>query len=199
MTKFAMINTTYSNDAKKIDAFNKKFTASNLKKSLKCKDVIELKRANYDEARLKLITSIETDDFENLANELSDFNISSMTKNSWYSRNIQKYFAFSDDIDSASSSFIKLQEKAVFTLFEIDEDEIESFIENIENIKSNNDLIEDLNQAKESLDTLQGYERQFSINLTSSDAEDEIDTAIRKLEYEVDEANEELSNCLEWN
>jgi hypothetical protein len=200
MTKFAMINLTHAHDAKKLNAFNKKFTAASLKKLLKCTEVLDLQTADYDAAALKSVTEIDENKFDNLVNELCDFNISSLTKNSYYSRNAQKYFAFSGDAVRSSFAFEKLKENVAITLFELDdEDDFDTFIENIENIKSNNETIEELNDAKETLQNLENYENQFSLNLTQSDAEDEIERMSDELENEVEDASEQIRDKLMWS
>ena len=199
MTKFAMINTAYSNDKTKLNSFKKKFTVSNLKKRLKCKEVIELKSSKFDVAILKSMTEIDEASFVDLTNELQNFDMSSLQKNCWYKTSHQKYFAFSDDVIDKIDMIEKIKNEVVVTLFEVDEDEIDTFIENIENIKSNNESIDDLKEAKETLDTLQNYENQFDLSLTSYDADDEIDTAIHNLEIEVNDAHAQLSECLMWS
>ena len=200
MTKFAMINLTYAHDTKKMTAFNKKFTAASLKKLLKCEEVLDLKVADYDVSTLKSVTEIDEEKFDNLVNELSDFNISSLTKNSYCGSNSQKYFAFSCDATRSSFAFEKLKDNVTITLFELDdEDDVDTFIENIENIKSNNESIEELNDAKETLQNLENYENQFSLNLIQSDAEDEIERMSEELESEVEDASEQIRDKLMWS
>jgi len=200
MNKFAMINLNHAHDTKKITAFNKKFTAASLKKLLKCAEVLDLEVADYDASTLKSVTEIDKEKFDNLVNELSDFNISSLTKNSYYGRNSHKYFAFSCDATRSSFAFEKLKDNVSITLFELDdEDDVDTFIENIESIKSNNESIEELNDAKETLKNLENYENQFSLNLIQSDAEDEIERITEELESEVYEASEEIREKLMWS
>lgn len=194
-----MINTAYSNDKTKLNSFKKKFTASNLKKRLKCKEVIELKSQKLDVAILKSMTEIDEASFVNLTYELQNFDMSSLQKNCWYKTSYQKYFAFSDDVIDKIDMIEKIKNEAVVTLFEVDEEDIDTFIENIENIKSNNESIDDLKDAKDTLDTLQNFENQFDLSLTSYDADDEIDTAIDNLEIEVNDAHAHLSECLMWS
>ena len=195
-----MIKMTQARDSKTISDFSKNFTASSLKKLLKCKAVLDLQVAEYDESTLKKVTEIDEDKIDELVNELRNFNISSLEKNSYSDRNTQKYFAFSCDATSSSFAFEKLKDNVKITLFELDdEDAVDTFIENIENIKSNNESIEELNDAKENLENLEQYQNQFSLNLIQSDAEDEIERMSENLEREVDYASEEIRDKLMWS
>jgi len=199
MTKFAMIKTTHSYETAKLNAFKKKFTASNLKKRLKCKEVIELKNVKYEAKILESITQIDQHTFADLVNQLSNFNILDMRKNNWRMQESQKYFAFSDDVDNTSKTFERIKNEALITFFEVDEVDVDTFIENIENIISCSDSIEEINQAKEALETLQNYEQEFSVKLTSYDAEDELDSLTQNLESEIEDMNDQLSDCLMWS
>jgi hypothetical protein len=198
MTKFAMISMNGTYDSKNLKTFNKKFTAERLKKQMKCTEVIDL-LANYDEDSLKLVSNVDADTFENLVHELCDFNITSLDMHSYYGRNTRKYVAFSDDASSTSFAFEKLKDDVTITMFEIDEDNVDTFIANIENIKSNSESIENLNEAKEALETLQNFENELSLNLIRSNAEEEIDSKTEELETEVEDAREQISELLMWS
>lgn len=198
MTKFAMINTTRALDKKQLNAFNNKFTATRIKKLLKCKEVIDFNELNYNAETLKSVTEINEDKFDNIVNELSDFNISSLTSNSNYKISNQRYFAFSNDAINTSFSFEIMTDDLKITFFEVNDDEVDSFIKNIEIIKSNNESIENLNEAKEVLESLQNYENDLNISLTRYGADDEIDNKTQELEEEVEEASDQIRDLCSW-
>ena len=198
MTKFAMINTTRSLDEKQLNAFNKKFTAARLKKLIKCKAVIDLNEVDYDSVILKSITEIHEEKFNNITSELSDFNISSLKSNSNYKRNTQRYFAFSNEASETAFSFELIKEDVKIIFFEVEDAEVDTFIENIEIIKLNNESIENLNEAKEVLDSLKDYENNLDLNLTRNGADDEIDSMIQELEEEVEESSDKIRDLCFW-
>ena len=65
-------------------------------------------------------------------------------------------------------------------------------------IKLNKELIRNLNNTKEAIDTLKDYENEFSVYLLRSNAEDEIDSKTDELESKVEEASEKIREMLVW-
>jgi len=199
MTKFAMINLNDSCNNKNKIAFSKQYTSHNLKKLLKCKEVIDLYDVDYDENKLQSIAEIDENIFEKFVDEISDFDIYSLTENNRNKRDTQKYFAFSDDVSCASFALKEIKNKVNITFFELnDEDDFDTLTESIESIKSNKDPIRSLYNAKEAIDSLKDYEYEFSVNLIRNDAEDEIDSKTDELESEVEEASEKIREMLVW-
>ena len=199
MTKFAMINLKNICNKKIQNAFSKQYTELHLKELFKCKEVIELQNFDYDENKLKSITKIDENIFENFLSEIYDFDISSLNECNDYRRSTQKYFAFSNDASFATVAFEKLKKKVCITLFELnDEDDFYMLTESIESIKLNKELIRNLNNTKEAIDTLKDYENEFSVYLLRSNAEDEIDSKTDELESKVEEASEKIREMLVW-
>lgn len=194
-----MINMNNVNDTKKLNAFNMKYTPANIKKLLKCTEVIDLSEYSHGDEVLKSITQIDEKTLDDLVLELCDFDINTMTKISSYRKKECKYFVFSDDAQSSLFALKKSKDFISINFFEIDEDGIDAFIENIELIKSNSDLIKNLNEAKEMFGSLQNIEYEFGINLTCSRGDDEIDSKIQDLEKETEDASEQISDMLSWS
>ncbi len=194
-----MIKMKNTCNTKELNAFNKKLTAANLKKLLKCSEVIDLYDVNCYAGAFKSISNIDEDAFYNLINELSDFDIEAMAKISSYSRKKQKYFIFSDEFNYSLLAIEKLKDLAAITFFELDEDGVDMFIENIKCIKSNFAAIESLNQAREMFGNLQDFENEFGISLTISGADDEIYDKKQELEKETEEASEQIGDLLSWS
>ena len=198
MSKFAMISLSKNYDSKELKSFKKKSTAKYLKKQLKCNEVVDLLE-NYNEETLKKITEIDETKLDDVISAIDDFDIANLKLNNLYSKNKYKIFAFSEDAQSTSFVFDKLKEDVQITLFELDEESADVLIENIENIKSCNESIDTLTDARDTLEALNELENELNLRMTYSDAEDEIDSMSNVLEEEINNSRDEISTLLSWS
>ena len=77
-------------------------------------------------------------------------------------------------------------------LFELNEDTINEFTQNIQAIKSSDDSITLLNEAKDICERLNDIEHEVDINVIDFNAIEDIEEKISDIEYEVEASKESL-------
>jgi hypothetical protein len=200
MAKFVAVQLSDYQEINK-KAFQK-FTASELKKTFKCKKVVELK--NYKKSNSSVAKFAEISEYKlNLLSRLvTSTDLDDMTENSFGSEADTKIFILSDDALTTSLVFDVLKNNCIIKFFELnDDEEVMNFIDSIETIQSADDSISSLNEAKELCESLKSIQYDLELTLVYHSALDEIDEKISDIESDVETSNETLEEIFEtqWN
>ena len=112
-----------------------------------------------------------------------------------------KIFIFSEEAESTAFAFDFLKEDFVIKLFELNEETINDFTQFIEIIKSSDDNIRLLNEAKEICERLNDIEHDVDINVLQYNAIEDIEEKISDIEDEVEASKESLEEMFDakWN
>ena len=195
MAKFAAVQLRDNQEINK-NAF-KRFTISELKNKIKCKEVLEVKYNKKSNAKLSKMTDIDEYKLNQLSGIMSSSNLDDMTENSYISKENTKIFIFSDDASSTALAFDVLNNNCMIKLFELNNEEITNFMHSIATIQSADDLISSLDEAKELCESLNRIESDVGLTLVYRSAEDEIEEKISDIESDVETSKETLEEIFE--
>jgi hypothetical protein len=195
MAKFAAVQLRDNQEINK-NAF-KRFTISELRNKIKCKEVLEVKYNKKSNAKLSKMTDIDEYKLNQLSGIMSSSNLDDMTENSYISKENTKIFIFSDDASSTALAFDVLNNNCMIKLFELNNEEITNFMHSIATIQSADDLISSLDEAKELCESLNRIESDVGLTLVYRSAEDEIEEKISDIESDVETSKETLEEIFE--
>jgi len=195
MAKFAAVQLRDNKEINK-DAF-KRFTISELKNKIKCKEVLEVKYNKKSNAKLSKMTDIAEYKFNQLSGIMSSTNLDDMTENSYISKENTKIFIFSDDASNTALAFDVLSNNCMIKLFELNDEEITNFMHLIAIIQSADDLLSSLDDAKDHCDSLSYIQSELDLTLVYHDAMKEIEERISDIESDVETSKEELEEIFE--
>lgn len=179
----------------------KKFTTAELKKTLKCKKVVQLKYSAKSQAKVSEFSGIAGYKLNQLNRTLTSTDLEDMTENRYAQEENTKIFIVSDDASITALAFDVLTDNCTMKMFELNDDEITNFINSIETIQSAGDLISSLEEAKELCESLNELESDLGLTLVYHSATDEIDDKIYDIERDVETSNDSLEEIFEakWN
>ena len=200
MAKFVAVQLSDYQEINK-EAFQK-FTASELKKTFKCKKVAELKNYKKSNSSLAKFAEISEYKLNELSRIVTSTDLDDMTENSFGSEADTKIFILSDDALTTSLVFDVLKKNCIIKFFELnDDEEVMNFIDSIETIQSADDSISSLNEAKELCESLKSIQYDVGLTLVYHSALDEINEKISDIESDVETSNETLEEIFEtqWN
>ena len=195
MAKFAAVQLGYKQEINQ-DAFQK-FTSRELKKTLKCKKVAELKYCNKSNSKIAEFTGIAPYKLNQLSRILTATDLDDLTKNRYRTEEETKIFILSDDASATSLAFDVLKNEFIIKLFQLDDEDIENFTDSIELIQSADDSISSLDEAKELCESLNALESDLGLSLVYHSAIDEIDEKISDIESDVETSKDILSEIFE--
>lgn len=199
MAKFIAIQLSdYQEDNK--EKFEK-FTTAELKKTLKCKKVVQLNHSAKSKVKVSEFSGIAEYKLTQLSTTLISTDLEDMTERSYFQKENTKIFIVSDDASITALAFDVLTDNCTMKMFELNDDEITNFINSIETIQSAGDLISSLEEAKELCESLNELESDLGLTLLYHSATDEIDDKIYDIERDVETSNETLEEIFEakWN
>ena len=195
MAKFAAIQMSdYQEDNQ--NAF-RKFTTKELKKTLKCKKVAELKYCKKSNSKVAELSEISEYKLNQLSRILSSTDLDDMSESRYKSMDKTKIFVFSEDASSAAFAIDLLKNDCIIKFFQLDEEAVTSFTDAIETIQSADDTISSLNEAKELCESLNTIESDLGLSLVYHSAIDEIDEKIYDVECDVETSNEKLEEIFD--
>ena len=199
MAKFIAIQSTDYQEVNK--SFFDKFTTSNLKKTLKCKKVMQLKHSAKSKVKVAEFSDVAEYKLNQLSRTLISTDLDDMTENRYGEEEDTKIFIVSDDASITALAFDVLTEGIKMKMFELSNEEVNNFIHSIETIQSADDLISSLEEAKELCKSLNSIESDLGLTLVYSRATDEIDEKISDIESDVETSNGTLEEIFEakWN
>jgi hypothetical protein len=195
MAKFIAIQMIDYQEINK-SSFNK-FTATELKKMLKCKKVIELKFNAKSSSKAAEFTDISDYKLNQLSRTLMSTYLEDMTENRFGEDDRTKIFIFSDDASNTALAFDVLDDNCIIKMFELDNDGITNFIHSIHTIQTADDSISSLEEAKELCESLNTIESDLGMRLVYHSATDDIDEKISDIESDVETSNETLEEIFE--
>jgi len=190
MAKFAAIQTSAYADSNQ-DAL-KNFTCSDLKKKFKCKKVLEVKDYKFKNTKAAEFAQIAEYEINDVHKKLSSIDLRNYSDIRFRKQKFTKIFIFSEEAVSTAFAFDILKEDYIIKLFELNEDTIDEFTQNIETIKSSDDSITLLNEAKDICERLNDIEHNLDIILVDYNAIDTIEEKISDIEDEVESSKEFL-------
>lgn len=195
MAKFVAIQASSYQEVNQ-EAFQK-FTTSELKKTFKCKKVVELKCCNKSNSKVSKFADISDYKLNQLSRVLTSTDLDDMTENRYGSSDETKIFILSDDASTASLAFDLLKNDCVIKFFQLGDDEVTNFTQSIETIQSADDSISSLSDAKELCESLNSIESELGLTLVYNSAIDEIDDKISDIESDVETSKETLEEIFE--
>ena len=195
MAKFAAVQLGYKQEINQ-DAFQK-LTSKELKKTLKCKKVAELKYCNKSNLKIAEFTGIAPYKLNQLSRILTAIDLDDLTKNRYRTEEETKIFILSDDASATSLAFDVLKNEFIIKLFQLDDEDIANFTDSIELIQSADDSISSLDEAKELCESLNALESDLGLSLVYHSAIDEIDEKISDIESDVETSKDILSEIFE--
>lgn len=199
MAKFAAIQL---NDFQQInqDALMK-FTSSELKKKFKCKKVAELKHVSNKNAKVAEFSQISAYELYDLCNKLMSINLRNYSEIRYKKELNTKIFVFSDDASSSAFAFDVIRNDCTVKLFDLNEDNIDEFVQAIATIKSSDENLSSLNEAKDLCDSLTNIEYDLDIDVIQYNAIETIEEKISDIEDEVQNSKELVEDFFsnQWN
>lgn len=195
MAKFAAIQTSaYANNNQ--DAL-KNFTCSDLKEKFKCKKVLEVKDYKFKNTKAAEFAQMAEYEINDLHKKISTIDLRNYSDIEFRKQKFTKIFIFSEEAASTAFAFDFLKEDYIIKLFELNEDTINKFTQNIETIKSSDDSITLLNEAKDICERLNDIEHEVDINVIDFNAIEDIEEKISDIEDEVIESKESLEEIFD--
>lgn len=174
-----------------------KFNANELKKTFKCKKVVELKYCTKSNAKVSKFADIADYKLNQLSRVLTSTDLDDMTENRYCSEDRTKIFILSDDAITTSLAFDLLKSDCVIKFFQLNDKEVTEFTHSIETIQSADDSISSLSDAKELCESLNTIESDLGLTLVYHSAVDEIDEKISEIESDVETSKEKLEEIFE--
>jgi hypothetical protein len=199
MAKFIAVQQSYEHETNQ-DTF-KKFTSKELKKTIKCEKVEELKYYNKSNSKLAEFAEISEYKLNQLSRMLSSTDLNDMTENRYGNMEDTKIFILSDDASTTALAFDVLKDNCIIKLFQLDNEEVTNFTNSIETIQSEDDSISSLNEAKELCESLNIIESDLNLSLVYHDAINDIDEKISDIESDVETSKKTLDEIfeLQWS
>ena len=199
MAKFAAVQTNSFADSNQDELKN--FTCIDLKKKFKCKKVFEVKDYRFKNTKVAEFSQISEYEIDNLSKQLRSIDLRNFSDIKYRKHKNTKLFIFSDDASSSAFVFDVLKDNCIIKLFELNEENIDDFAQSIETIKSSDEQINSLNEAKTLCESLTNIEHDLNISLVSYSAIDDIDEKISEIEDELESSKETVEEFFssQWN
>ena len=199
MAKFAVVQTSAYEDSNQDKLKN--FTCIELKRKFKCKKILELKDFRLKKTKEAEFAQISEHELNDLSKKLSSIDLRNYSDIRFRTQKFTKIFIFSEEAESTAFAFDFLKEDFVIKLFELNEETINDFTQFIEIIKSSDENIRLLNEAKEICDRLNDIEHDVDINVLQYNAIEDIEEKISDIEDEVEASKESLEEMFDakWN
>ena len=199
MAKFIAVQ--LSNKQEVNQDYFKKFTSKELKKTIKCEKVAELKYCNKSNSKLAEFADISEYKLNQLSRLLTSTNLDDMIEYRYGSKEDTKIFILSDDASTSALAFDVMKNNCIIKLFKLDNEEVNNFTNAIETIQSADDSISSLSEAKEFCESLNIIESDLGLSLVYHDAINDIDEKISDIESDVETSKETLDEIfeLQWS
>jgi hypothetical protein len=199
MAKFAAVQTSAYADSNQ-DAL-KNFTCSDLKKKFKCKKVLEVKDYKFKNTKAAEFAQIAEYEINTMHKKLTSIDLRNYSDIKYRKQKFTKIFIFSEEAASTAFAFDILKDDYVIKLFELNDENVDDFIQSIERLISSDDDISSLNEAKNICERLSDIENELGINVIQFNAVEDIDEKISDIEDEVEASKESLEEIFEtqWN
>jgi hypothetical protein len=112
-----------------------------------------------------------------------------------------KIFVFSDDAYSSAFAIDVIRNDCTVKLFDLNEDNIDEFMQAIATIKSSVENINSLNEAKDMCESLTNIEHDLDIDVVQYNAAENIEERILDIEVEVENSKELVEDFFsnQWN
>lgn len=175
-------------------SFEKKYTASKLKKVFKCESIIELSRLQEPQIEAKKISKISTDVLRQITRQFLATDYEDSAFDDEY--RAKKLFILSDDAEISAMSFHVMTDDVRIEYFEISQKTCEELIETIEQISQNNYTKQEANEAKDLYESLQNLQYSLEINLVSRYGDDELDEKIDDCDTEIQTCREKVAELI---
>lgn len=195
MAKFMMVvSREYSSS--KVKSFDKKYQDKNIKKKLKCNDVIQLIRNNGKWSECGSYFGIDSCLLGRLSHVLNIASKDALLADEIVNYATRKFFICSEDAEQTAFCMDVLVDDVFIKFFELNVEEIDSLIAVICAYRGSEEAIEKVNEAIDLISTLKDIECECDLQILYRGADEDVSEKLYELEGNLEIFREDIKNIV---